>query len=67
MTPSVFDLKAYGMMLDAIENLGEAADALAALPVDPTFEPIDRRCPFCSGTGGGQWNDCPACDGNGVI
>lgn len=25
------------------------------------------RCPACRGTGGGRYNDCPACDGNGVI
>ncbi len=24
-------------------------------------------CPACRGTGGGQWNDCPSCDGNGVV
>ncbi len=24
-------------------------------------------CPACGGTGGGQYNDCPACDGNGVV
>lgn len=28
---------------------------------------IDRICPTCRGTGGGVWNDCPACSGNGVV
>lgn len=24
-------------------------------------------CPTCRGTGGGVYNDCPSCDGNGVV
>ncbi len=24
-------------------------------------------CPACKGTGGGVWNDCPTCGGNGVV
>jgi hypothetical protein len=24
-------------------------------------------CPACRGTGGGQYNDCPYCDGNGCV
>jgi hypothetical protein len=24
-------------------------------------------CPACRGTGGGEYNDCPVCDGNGVV
>ena len=24
-------------------------------------------CPACRGTGGGTYNDCPTCDGNGVV
>lgn len=26
-----------------------------------------EECPVCRGTGGGVWNDCPTCDGNGVV
>lgn len=25
------------------------------------------KCPACRGTGGGVYNDCPTCDGNGVV
>lgn len=47
-----------------------------AHPPDPIRDTLDAiresqtypsPCPVCRGTGGGTWNDCPACDGNGVV
>ncbi len=33
----------------------------------PTRTFTSDICPTCRGTGGGQYNDCSACDGNGVV
>lgn len=27
----------------------------------------DAECPTCRGTGGGMYNDCATCGGNGVV
>jgi hypothetical protein len=36
-------------------------EAMGDTPVYPV------TCPSCKGTGGGVYNDCPTCDGNGVV
>jgi hypothetical protein len=40
----------------------------------PALDPVlneprvyPATCPSCRGTGGGTYNDCPTCDGNGVV
>ncbi len=37
------------------------------LRLSPPSSPGASVCPVCRGTGGGVWNDCPSCDGNGVV
>lgn len=40
---------------------GRVEEELERLSVYPS------ACPRCRGTGGGEYNDCSACDGNGVV
>ncbi len=59
------------------ETRAEMADALrddvldsrreTANPGGEGFYPEWAPCPTCRGTGGGEYNDCPACGGNGVM
>jgi len=44
--------------------LREQADALHDAIIDSL--PAEQPCPACKGTGGGTYNDCPLCGGNGV-
>lgn len=45
--------------------LPPAGPAGAASSVGASVYP--RTCPSCRGTGGGVYNDCPTCGGNGVV
>ena len=48
-----------------------AVSMLDGEPLEPRVEPVQdaypSACPHCRGTGGGTYNDCAKCDGNGVV
>lgn len=46
----------------------ETVLSIALSALGPPEEPHPgTRCPRCHGTGGGVYNDCPTCGGNGDV
>ncbi len=65
-----------GVYSEIGEYESAAAYLAAAERADARAAYFDRKarakeypavCPTCGGTGGGVYNDCPTCDGNGVV
>lgn len=46
---------------------GVRAEVRDAIIVDLQLDAYEKTCPTCRGAGGGQFNDCPTCGGNGVV
>jgi DnaJ-class molecular chaperone len=55
------------MIADEVDLLVQMDDEREADEREARAREEARRCPRCKGTGGGEWNDCPSCDGNGII
>jgi hypothetical protein len=73
MSPDGTDHMLYRLANDNDESWQEWKNS-EALPEEVSehfFGPIIKykniTCPNCKGTGGGQYNDCPTCGGNGVV
>ncbi len=60
------DGRMLGSALDALERARRAQEALDRRNDVQLRIEAALVCRTCRGTGGGVWNDCPACDGNGV-
>lgn len=54
---------------DTAEEWAAKAQSVRSYLAGPMHEQYQypAPCPTCHGTGGGQYNDCPTCGGNGVV